>query len=241
MKKGAALAHSPKVSVFARQVDDVVHEIEGDFVERKIGELDLLRKHGAAIAVLTRELGRAVGSDFQRPHLKLLGCDAFVVGLDQRDFVQQPISLCGVGDILCAVGEGDPAIDPVAIPVFAAGELAQVGFGKCLGHGVSLSHWFWVASADATLASPRTGVASARDSDVASATFLGAPPRSGGGAKTLYGTPLRARGCRAPLATGRVCGRVRMREEASPEWAETPSAPRALARSTRPAGTRHDC
>jgi hypothetical protein len=40
-----------------------------------------------------------------------------------------------------------------------------------------------------------------------------------------------------PLAAGRVCGHMMTRERALPEWAETPLAPRALARSTRPKGT----
>ena len=39
----------------------------------------------------------------------------------------------------------------------------------------------------------------------------------------------------SPLSRGRVCGHVRMREGALPEWAETRSGTVRFARSTRPA------
>jgi hypothetical protein len=43
---------------------------------------------------------------------------------------------------------------------------------------------------------------------------------------------------RRGLAREPSAARMMMREGALPEWTETPSAPRALARSTRPAGAR---
>jgi hypothetical protein len=54
-------------SVFARQEDRVVLEVEDDFVERKVGEFDLFREHGFAVAVLAAKRGRVVGPHLQFP------------------------------------------------------------------------------------------------------------------------------------------------------------------------------
>ena len=81
-------------------------------------------------------------SNLQRTsrNLKLLGGNCLFVRLNDCDLVQQPIGTSGVSNIFCAVGEGDLAIDPVAIPVFRTGEVAELGFVECLRrvvHGVA--------------------------------------------------------------------------------------------------------
>jgi hypothetical protein len=68
-----------RLSVFAWQVNDVVREIESDFVERKIGVLDLLLEHGLAVAILATERRGAVGSDFQFPYVERLAAYGLVV------------------------------------------------------------------------------------------------------------------------------------------------------------------
>jgi hypothetical protein len=45
-----------------------------------------------------------------------------------------------LGNVLCAVGVENVAVDPVPIPVFAAGELREVAFAESLRrHVVPLS------------------------------------------------------------------------------------------------------
>ena len=70
------------------------------------------------------------------------------------------------------------------------------------------------------------------------ATFLGGTRSYGGSQNRLRRGPCAREDPAGPQVQGRVCGRAMMREGELPEWAETPSAPRALARITRPAGTR---
>jgi hypothetical protein len=57
--------------VFARQQDDVVGEIERDFIQREVGECDPLGENDGAVAIVAREQGSVVGDD-QFPHLKFL-------------------------------------------------------------------------------------------------------------------------------------------------------------------------
>ena len=52
----------------------------------------------------------------------------FFVALRQGDFVEKPISPASVGNIFRAVGEEHAAHKAVAIPLFAARELPQVGW-----------------------------------------------------------------------------------------------------------------
>lgn len=79
-----------------------------------------------AVAVVTAKRGGVVGPHFQFPHLKFFGCNSLFVGLDQRDFVEQPIRPAGIGDILRAVREQNFAVDAVTIPLLGAGELAEL-------------------------------------------------------------------------------------------------------------------
>jgi hypothetical protein len=69
-----------------------------------------------------------IGPDLQRPHPKLFGSNALVVRLNEGDFVQQPRRAAEIGNVFRAVGEQHLTVDAVAIPVFAAGELAEFGF-----------------------------------------------------------------------------------------------------------------
>jgi len=127
-------------SILAWQVDDVVGEVQSDFIQRKIGVLDLLGEDDVAVAIVARKRSGAVGTHGEFPDLKFLGCNSLVVGLNDRDLVQKPICSTVLGNVLCAVGVENVAVDPVPIPVFAAGELREVAFAESLRrHVVPLS------------------------------------------------------------------------------------------------------
>jgi len=113
-------------SVLARQVDYVVREIPCDFIQRKIGVLDLLGEHDVAVAIVARQRSGPVGTHGELPDLKFLGGDSLVVGLDDRNFVQEPIRSAVLGNVLRAVGVENVAVDPMPIPVVTAGELREI-------------------------------------------------------------------------------------------------------------------
>ena len=68
--------------------------------------------------------------DVELPDLEFLGSDPLVVGLADGDFIEKPVGAAFVGDVFRAVGEQDVAVDAVPVPVFAAGELPEIGFGE---------------------------------------------------------------------------------------------------------------
>src|SRR5713101_9942167 len=107
-------------------MDHVVGKIQSEFIQRKIGVLYLFGEHDIAIAIVARERSGSVGTYGQLPDLKFLGGNSLVVGLNDRDVVQKPIRPTVLGNVLCAVGVENVAVDPVPIPVFAAGELREV-------------------------------------------------------------------------------------------------------------------
>ena len=72
-------------------MNDVVREIQGNLIERKIREFDFLGKHGVAVAVLAVKRGGVVGTDSQFPALKFFRGHGFVARLYQRDFVEHRI------------------------------------------------------------------------------------------------------------------------------------------------------
>jgi hypothetical protein len=126
-------------SVFARQQDGFVDEIQGDLRKRKITVFDGLGEHDAAIAVFAGERGGAVGIHRELPELKLLGRKALVAVLREGDFIDQPIGPACLCDVPHAVCVKNVAHHRVTIPVLASGELHQVGFGECfrISHGRS--------------------------------------------------------------------------------------------------------
>src|ERR1700733_14174250 len=125
--------------VLAWQVDYIVGKVQRDLIQRKIRVLDLLGEHDIAVAIVARKRSGSVGTHGELPDLKFLRGDSLVVGLDDRDFVQNPIRSTVVGNVLRAVGVENVPIDPVPIPVFAAGELGEVAFAESLRcHGVCL-------------------------------------------------------------------------------------------------------
>jgi hypothetical protein len=127
-------------SVLARQVDHVVGEIQFDLIQRKIRVLDLLGEHDVAVAIIASERSGSVGAYSELPDLKFLGGNSLVVGLNDCDFVQKPVCSTVLGNVLSAVGVENVPVDPVAIPVFAAGELREVAFAESLRrHVVPLS------------------------------------------------------------------------------------------------------
>ncbi len=71
-----------------------------------------------------------VGLDAQLPDLKFLGGDPLLAALREGDLVEQPIGAALIGDVFGAVGEQDVARQPVAIPVLAAGKLAELIVGQ---------------------------------------------------------------------------------------------------------------
>ena len=72
--------------------------------------------------------------------MKFFGGNGLVVRLNDRDFVQKPIRSTMLGNVLRAVGVENVPVDPVPIPVFAAGELREIAFAESLRrHVVPLS------------------------------------------------------------------------------------------------------
>jgi len=113
-------------------MDHVVSEIQCDFIQRKIGVLDVLGEHDVAVTIVARQRSGSVGMHGELPDLKFLGGNSPVVGLNDCDFVQKPIRAAVLGNVLRAVGVKNIAVDGMAIPVVAAGELCQVGFAESL-------------------------------------------------------------------------------------------------------------
>ena len=121
-------------------MDDVVGEIQGNFIQREIGVLDVLGEHDIAVAIVARKRSGSVETYGEFPDLKFLGGNSLVVGLNDRDLVQKPICSTVLGNVLCAVGVENVAVDSVPIPVFAASELREVAFAESLRrHVVPLS------------------------------------------------------------------------------------------------------
>jgi hypothetical protein len=145
--------------VFARQIDRVVGKPERNFRQREVGELDFLAEDEVAIAVVAAEGGCAIVANLQRPHLKLFGGDTRIVRLDDRNLVQQPIGPALVGYLFRAVGEQHFAVDAVAIPMLAAGELREIGGGESfvVDHVGLLSSLVLGCSAAAPLAFAENG------------------------------------------------------------------------------------
>src|ERR1700678_2586881 len=139
-RQRGCLARVSRRSVLARQVDYPVGEIQRDFIQRKIGVLNLFGEHDIAVAIVARERSGSVGTYGEFPDLKFLGGNSLVVGLNDRDLVQKPICSTVLGNVLCAVSVENVAVDPVPIPVFAAGELREVAIAESLRrHVVPLS------------------------------------------------------------------------------------------------------
>ena len=80
-------------------MDDVVRELQRDFIQREIRVLDLLREDDVAVAVVAGQRGCTVGADGELPDLKFLGGDALVVGLNDRDLIEKPVGAALVGDV----------------------------------------------------------------------------------------------------------------------------------------------
>src|ERR1019366_7458865 len=113
-------------------MDHVVGEVQGDFIQRKIGVLDVLREHDVAVAIVARKRSGSVGTYGELPDLKFLGGDSLVVGLNDRDLVEKPIRSAVLGNMLRAVGVENVAVDRVAIPSVSAGELREIAFAESL-------------------------------------------------------------------------------------------------------------
>ena len=60
-------------SVFARQEDNVVSEVEGDLLQREVCIWNRFRENDIAVAILAREGGGVVGMHPQLPKLELFG------------------------------------------------------------------------------------------------------------------------------------------------------------------------
>jgi hypothetical protein len=129
-----------RCSILARQVDHVVGEVKCDFIQRKIRVLDLFSEHDIPVSIVAPKRSGPVGMYGEFPDLKFLGGDCLVVGLNDRDLVEKPIRPTVLGNVLGAVGVENIAVDPVPIPVFAAGELREIVFAESLRrHDVPLS------------------------------------------------------------------------------------------------------
>src|ERR1017187_3748227 len=113
-------------------MDHIVGEVQGDFIQRKIGVLDLLGKHDVAVAIVARKRSGSVGTYGELPDLQFLGGDGLVVGLNDSDFNQKPICSAVLGNVLRAVGVENVAVDPMPIPIVTPGELRQIACAESL-------------------------------------------------------------------------------------------------------------
>ena len=107
-------------------MDHIVGEVQRDFIQRKIGALDLLGEHDIAVAIVARKRSGSIGTHGELPDLKFLCGDSLVVGLNDSDFIQKPIRSAVLGNVLRAVGVENVAVDPMPIPMFTAGELREI-------------------------------------------------------------------------------------------------------------------
>ena len=81
-------------------MDDVVGEVQGNFIQREIGVLDLLGEDDVAVAIVARKRSGSGGTYGEFPDLKFLGGNSLVVGLNDRDFVQKPIRPAVLGNVV---------------------------------------------------------------------------------------------------------------------------------------------
>ncbi len=75
--------------MLAGQVNHVVGEIQGDFIEREVGIVDLLRQDGVAVAVAACQRCGLVGTYNQLPDLEFRRSHALVIGLNDGDFIEE--------------------------------------------------------------------------------------------------------------------------------------------------------
>ena len=76
-------------SMLARQVDRVIREPEGDFIDREIGVRNVLQRKRCCHSVAAEERHAAVLVHGQIPDLEPLGRDLFLEALGQSDLVDQ--------------------------------------------------------------------------------------------------------------------------------------------------------
>ena len=110
-------------------MNDIVGEVQGDFIQRKIGVLDFLGEHDVAVAIVARKRSGSVGMYGELPDLKFLRGDVLVIRLNDRNLIEKPIRSTVLGNVLRAVGVENVAVDPMPIPVFTAGELREIRAG----------------------------------------------------------------------------------------------------------------
>ena len=92
-------------SVFRRQENGAVGEVELDFLDWEIRERDVLRVNDVVVAVVTDEAGRPVGIDLQLPDLEFFRGNSLLETLADRDGVQKPIGAAFIGDVFGVVRE----------------------------------------------------------------------------------------------------------------------------------------
>ena len=121
-------------------MDDVIGEIQCDFIQRKISVLYLFCEHDVPVAIIAGKPSGAVATYGELPDLEFLGGNSLVVELNDRDFVQKPIRTAVLRNVLRAVGVVNVEVDPMPKQVFAAAELCEIAFAEGLRrHDVPLS------------------------------------------------------------------------------------------------------
>jgi hypothetical protein len=106
-------------------MDGAVVEVEDHAFAEEVSEGNGLGEYRAAIAVFAGQQASAVPGG-EPPELEFLGLHCLFKTLRQRDFVEKPVSCCGVGHVFRAVREEDTLHQRVAIPVLRTGELVKV-------------------------------------------------------------------------------------------------------------------
>ena len=130
----------PGASIFAREQDHAVGEIQLDLRQGKVGVVDGLRVNPATVAVLAHEEGAPVVPDRELPKLEALGGHGGAEFLGDGDAIQQPVRPARLGHVPRAVGVEDARRERMAIPVLGAGEPVKVSLREAFafrGHGLS--------------------------------------------------------------------------------------------------------
>jgi hypothetical protein len=89
-------------SVFRRQQNGVVGEVELDLVERKIRELDVLRIDDVVVAVIADEACGPVFIHLQFPYLEFFGGNVLLETLCNRNGIEKPVGAAFIGNVFGA-------------------------------------------------------------------------------------------------------------------------------------------
>lgn len=128
-------------SVLAWQQQHVVGEVEGDFLEREIGERDVLGDQQVPVSIGGTCRGGAVGPHGKLPDDEVFTIDFWVIR-PRRHEVDQPVGTGCLGEVLHAFGVGEAA-GPVPELRLCSRVHSHSGEQRCFrGGGIRGGHVF---------------------------------------------------------------------------------------------------